>query len=76
MFQRWIHRRGASIQGVARAAGVGNGTVRGIRDGDGNPTLDTLLRMSHVLRVPLCLMFLETEKPRQKALIKAIRAYR
>ncbi|MGC4935031.1 helix-turn-helix domain-containing protein [Gordonia sp. DT30] len=46
-------RRGISLSGLARAAGVGKGSLSELESGQRNPTLDTLYAIAGPLGVPL-----------------------
>jgi transcriptional regulator with XRE-family HTH domain len=64
-------RRGAqgmSLGDLARASGLSKTILARIEGGDGNPSLETLWRISRALRVPLGELLGEDEEPRVRVI--------
>lgn len=55
--------RGLSIEALARAAGVGAGTVSQYERGRGNPTFQTLRKLAAILDVPLTAFYATSSAP-------------
>jgi transcriptional regulator with XRE-family HTH domain len=61
-----LHRlaHGMSLGDLARAAGLSKTILSRIERGDGNPSVETLWRVSHALQVPLGALLAEEAEPR------------
>ena len=55
--------RSESMSALAREAGIGRASIYRILTGDGNPTLDTLLKIARALRLRLKVQPVETPGP-------------
>ena len=60
--------QGMSLGDLARASGLSKTILARIEGGDGNPSLETLWRISRALRVPLGELLGEDEKPRVRVI--------
>jgi transcriptional regulator with XRE-family HTH domain len=60
--------QGMSLGDLARASGLSKTILARIEGGDGNPSLETLWRISRALRVPLGELLGEDEEPRVRVI--------
>src|SRR4051812_15948601 len=59
---------GLSLGDVSRSSGLSKTILPRIESGEGNPSVDTLWRLSKALELPLGAMLAEGEAPRVRAL--------
>ncbi|MFC4224252.1 helix-turn-helix domain-containing protein [Lysinibacter cavernae] len=57
--RQWRERRGLSVSGLARDAGISKSTVSELERGNGNPSLDTLWALAKALNVSLGALFVD-----------------